>query len=110
MKARTLTPVFKAKRPHAGMLRREQRALLAVRDEKLRDLGGLLMELYRRGDFREDLLSEGCAQLVGIDGRLAEIDEILHADRHVPHCTCGAPLLHGAHFCPNCGTTVPART
>jgi len=91
------------RRPHAGLLRREQRALLQVREEKLRDLGGLLVELYRRGSFREDLLAEGCAELVGIDARLIEIDELLHANRHVPRCTCGAPVLRGSHFCANCG-------
>jgi hypothetical protein len=96
------------RRPHAGLLRREQRALLRVRDEKLRDLGGLLVELYRRGSFREDLLAEGCAELVGIDARLTEIDELLHANRRVPRCGCGAPLLRGSHFCPNCGRLLDA--
>lgn len=91
------------RRPHAGLLRREQRALLQVREQKLRDLGGLLVELYRRGSFREDLLSEGCAELVGIDARLAEIDELLHVQRQVRRCTCGAPVIRGSHFCPNCG-------
>ena len=85
------------------MLRREQRTLLQAREEKLRDLGGLLVELYRRGSFREDLLSEGCAELVGIDARLVEIDDLLHGDRRVPRCTCGAPVLRGSHFCANCG-------
>jgi hypothetical protein len=91
------------RRPHAGLLRREQRALLRVRDDKLRDLGGLLVELYRRGGFREDLLAEACAELVGIDARLTEIDELLHSERNVPRCSCGAPVLRGSRFCPNCG-------
>jgi hypothetical protein len=96
------------RRPHAGLLRREQRALVLVREEKLRDLGGLLVELYRRGSFREDLLAESCAELVGIDARLVEIDELLHAKRNVPHCTCGAPILRGSHFCANCGRLLDA--
>jgi hypothetical protein len=91
------------RRPQPGLLRRERRALLQVRDEKLRDLGGLLVELYRRGNFREDLLAEGCAELTGIDARLVEIDELLHTERHAPRCTCGAPIIRGSHFCPNCG-------
>ena len=98
------------RKPHAGLLRREQRALLQVREEKLRDLGGLLVELYRRGSFREDLLAEGCAEFVGIDARLVEIDELLHANRSVPHCTCGAPVLRGSHFCANCGRLLDAPT
>jgi hypothetical protein len=96
------------RRPNPGLLRREQRALLQVREEKLRDLGGLLIELYRRGSFREDLIAEGCAELVGIDARLVEIDELLHAKRNVPRCTCGAPVLRGSHFCANCGRLLDA--
>jgi len=92
-----------ARRPHAGLLRREQKALLRAREERLRDLGGLLVEMYRRGAFREDLLAEGCAEVVGIDARLGEIDDMLHLDRRAPRCECGAPILHGSHFCPNCG-------
>jgi hypothetical protein len=92
-----------ARRPHAGLLRREQKALLRAREDKLRDLGGLLVEMYRRGAFREDLLAEGCAEVVGIDARLGEIDDLLHLDRRAARCECGAPILLGSHFCPNCG-------
>ena len=94
------------RRPHAGLLRRERRALLKAREDALRDVGGLLVEMYRRGGFREDLLAERCAAVVGIDARLAEIEELLHARRNVPRCECGAPLLRGSHFCPNCGRPV----
>jgi hypothetical protein len=96
------------RRPHPGALRREQRALLDVREEKLRDLGGLLVEHYRRGRFREDLLAEACAELVGIDARLGEIDDLLHPHGQVPRCSCGAPVLRGSHFCPNCGRVLDA--
>lgn len=89
--------------PHAGLLRRERRALLKARDAALKDLGGLLVEMYRRGGFREDLLAERAAAVVGIDARLSEIDELLHGSRKVARCECGAPLLRGSHFCPNCG-------
>ena len=91
------------RRPHAGLLRRERRALLKAREEALGELGGLLLEMYRRGGFRDDLLSERAAAIVGIDGRLAEIEALLHTGRQVPHCECGAPMLRGSHFCPNCG-------
>src|ERR671933_1675135 len=96
------------RRPHAGVLRRERRALLRAREARLRDLGGLLVEMYRRGGFRNDLLAEGCADIVGIDARLAEIDDLLHARRHAPRCECGAPILRGSHFCPNCGRMLGA--
>jgi hypothetical protein len=94
------------RRPHAGVLRRERRALMKAREETLRDLGGLLVEMYRRGGFRDDLLQERAAVVVGIDGRLAEIDELLHARRHAPRCECGAPVIRGSRFCPGCGRPV----
>ena len=90
-------------RTHAGLLRRERRALLKAREDALSELGGLLVEMYRRGAFRDDLLSERAAAIVGIDARLAEIEALLHAGRHVPRCECGAPVLRGSRFCPNCG-------
>ena len=91
------------RRPHAGALRRERRGLLKSRDAALRDIGGLLVEMYRRGSFRDDLLSERAAVVVGIDARLAEIDDLLHVRRRVPRCECGAPVLRGSRFCPSCG-------
>jgi len=94
------------RRPNPGVLRRERRLLQKARAEALGELGGLLVEMYRRGGFREDLLAERCAGIVGIDARLAEIEDLLHTRRHMPRCECGAPLLRGSHFCPNCGRTV----
>jgi hypothetical protein len=97
------------RRPHAGLLRRERRALARARETALRDLGGLLVEMYRRGGFRDDLLAERASAIVGIDGRLAEIDELLHAQGAAPRCECGAPILRGSHFCPNCGRDLLAE-
>ena len=91
------------RRPQAGLLRRERRGLLKAREDALRDLGGLMVEMYRRGGFRDDLLAERAATVVGIDARLAEIDDLLHPRRHAPRCACGAPVLRHSHFCPNCG-------
>jgi hypothetical protein len=96
-----------ARRPHAGLLRRERRALVQAREAELRDLGGLLVEMYRRGNFRDDLLAERAATVVGIDVRLAEIDDLLTSRGHVQRCECGAPVLRGSHFCPNCGRSLP---
>jgi hypothetical protein len=96
------------RRPHAGLLRRERRALRKARHEALNELGGLLVEMYRRGSFRDDLLAERAAAIVGIDARLAEIEALLHTGRHVPRCECGAPVLRGSRFCPNCGRPLEA--
>jgi double zinc ribbon protein len=92
--------------PPPGVIRRERRALQRVREERLRDLGGLMLEMYRRDRFREDLLAERCNELLGLDARLHELDEMLAAARRrVPagRCECGAPLPWSSHFCPNCG-------
>ena len=94
------------RRPHAGLLRRERRALLKARATRVTDLGGLLLEMYRHGAFRDDLLAEHCADVVGIDARLAEIDALLNTRAAAPRCTCGAPILLGSHFCPNCGRSL----
>jgi RNA polymerase subunit RPABC4/transcription elongation factor Spt4 len=92
--------------PPPGVIRRERRSLQRVREQKLRDLGGLMLEMYRRDTFREDLLAVRCNELLGLDARLHELDEMLAvARRGAPagRCECGALLSWGSHFCPNCG-------
>ncbi len=92
--------------PPPGVIRRERRAVQRLREERLRDLGGLILEMYRRDRFREDLLAESCNELLGLDARLHELDDMLAAARRrIPagRCECGAPLPWGSHFCPNCG-------
>jgi hypothetical protein len=78
--------------------------LLEARKRAVAELGGLTVELYRRGGFRD----ERSSIVVGIDARLAEIDELLHVRREVPRCECGAPRLRGSKFCPNCGRSFDA--
>ena len=97
------------RRAHAGLLRRERRALLEAREELLRKLGGLMVEMYRRNEYRDDLLAEICADALGIDSRVAEIDDQLADRRQAPPlCACGAPILRGSHYCPNCGRDLTA--
>ena len=107
-------PAHPARRalPPPGVIRRERRLLARTREEKLRDLGGLMLEMYRRDRFREDLLAERCNELLGIDARLHELDEMLAAARRrlpAGRCECGAPLPWGSHFCPNCGRPAGAQ-
>src|SRR4051812_50009362 len=69
-----LPPTARAVRralPPAGQLRRERRALLQLREARLRDLGGLMLEMYRRDQFRQDLLVERCGELQQLEERLA---------------------------------------
>jgi hypothetical protein len=95
--------------PPAGVLRRERRALLRFREERLRDLGGLLLEMFRRDRFREDLVRERCEELLEIDDHLAGLDSLLGVSWALPEparCACGAPLAGEAKFCAACGRSV----
>jgi uncharacterized protein YjiS (DUF1127 family) len=98
--------------PPVGQLRRERRTLLQLREERLRDLGGLMLEMYRRDQFRQDLLVDRCTELHQIEERLAELDTLLAAavsrgkTRPAVHCECGATIFWGAKFCGQCGKPV----
>src|SRR5712691_4334950 len=98
--------------PPPGQLRRERRALLQLREGRLRDLGGLILEMYRRDQFRQDLLVDRCTELVTLEERLAELDALLAASvsrgrvRPAAHCACGAPVFWGSKFCAQCGRPV----
>jgi hypothetical protein len=78
-----------------------------VREERIRDLGGLALEMYRQDSFREHLLYEQCAEVAAIEERLTEVDLLLDARRPpAARCECGAPLFWGSRFCSNCGRPV----
>jgi len=99
------------RRPHAGLLRLERRDLRTSREQLLRRLGGLMVEMYRRDEFRGELLEEACDLVLAIDDRVAEIDAVLDARRRPRACACGTRLVAGASFCPSCGrdlTRAPA--
>ncbi len=92
--------------PHPGVLRRERRALARAREDRIRDLGGLMLEMHRRERLRVDLLEDQCVELLSIEARMQEIDGLLVTTRQevqAARCTCGAPVIWGSHFCPNCG-------
>jgi hypothetical protein len=101
--------------PPVGQLRRERRALLREREERVRDLGGVVLEMIRRDDFRQDLVYEQAAELMSLDDRVYELESLLSAAttvRRAPavRCECGAPVPYGSHFCGNCGRPVGQRT
>ena len=65
-----------------------------------------MLEMYRRDRLRPELLDDQCAEVVSLEARLQEIDSLLTATRQpvqATRCVCGAPLIWGSHFCPNCG-------
>jgi len=102
-------PVFR-RAPSPGALRRERRAIVKAREERIRHLGGLTLEMYRRSSFRDQLLIEQCREIVALEDRLRELDSMLDAvatARRAPTtCECGAPVPWGSHFCANCGRPV----
>ena len=98
--------------PPPGHLRRERRNLLRLRESRIRDIGGLVLEMYRQDRFRQDLIYEQTAEIVVLEERLREVDELLFAvsNRRAaagPRCEqCSTPLYPGARFCPSCGRSV----
>ena len=70
-----------------------------------------MFEMYKRDRLRPELLSEQCAEIIGLEERIAELDGALAAFARrtitdANRCSCGAPLVQGAHFCANCGRSV----
>jgi Double zinc ribbon len=96
--------------PSPGALRRERRAIVKAREERIRHLGGLTLEMYRRSNFRDELLVEQCREVIALEQRLLELDSMLdavaNARRAPTTCDCGAPVPWGSHFCANCGRPV----
>jgi hypothetical protein len=96
-------------KPPPRELKRERKALLEMREERLRDLGGLALEMYKRDRFNAGLVVERCAELLAIEARVQEIDALLDGSALVRRggggavCICGAPILLGAKFCASCG-------
>src|SRR3954454_17473064 len=103
--------------PPPSRLRRERRALLRYREERIRELGGLMLEMYRQDDVRQGVLHEQAAAIVALEDRVREVDRLLaartsRARARVRRSRCGTPLHAGARFCPSCGQAlqVPAQT
>ena len=93
-----------------GALKRERRALNRERDELVRDLGGIVYQMFRLDRFRVELVTDRCRTLMALDERIDEIDELLTAaTRRGPRCECGAPIPWDAHFCANCGRPAGPR-
>jgi hypothetical protein len=99
--------------PPPGRLRRERRALLRYREQRIHHLGGLVLEMVREDAFRQDIVLEHAVQLIGLEERLRELDGLLavavsRRQRTLACANCGTPLYPGARFCPSCGRPVAA--
>ena len=100
----------RASLPQPGAIRRERRALLDVREQAIRDLGGLIFEMFKHDRFNEELVRERCLELLEVDRRLDELDELYRAataQAPLSRCACGAELPPLSRFCPNCGNPAP---
>ena len=102
-----------------GRLRRDRRRLLRAREVSVRDLGGLVLEMFRRDRFGPDLLERKAGDILGMEGTIREVDEALtSALAAVPApvigsyrtCGCGTEIPPGAKFCPGCGRSLPNKT
>jgi hypothetical protein len=73
-----------------------------------------MLEMYRRDQFRQDLLVDRCTELASLEERLTELHTLLAAavsrgkTHPAVHCACGAPVFWGSNFCPQCGRPVGA--
>jgi hypothetical protein len=77
-----------------------------MRDEQLRDLGGLILEMFRRNRFNDELVRERCNELVELDRRRLELEDVLRAATHhapLRRCECGTEIPPFSRFCPGCG-------
>src|SRR5215204_1862675 len=77
-----------------GALKRERRALAREREQLVRDLGGIVYEMFRLDRFRVELVTDALLSAATARG---------------PRCECGAPIPWGAHFCQNCGRPAGPR-
>lgn len=84
--------------------------MVRQREQLVRDLGGIVYEMFRLDRFRAELVTDRCRTLTSLDDRIGEIDALLSAaTRRGPRCECGAPIPWGAHFCQNCGRPAGPR-
>ena len=107
-------------------LRRERQALMAEYERQITDLGGLVVEMARRGVHNHALVDRRAADVVELERRIAELDGRMLAEADVrrghvavptlmtqldapampaatPCATCHALLANDANFCAYCG-------
>lgn len=102
----------------AAPLHERRRRLVAARESTLRDLGGLMLEMYKRNRFREELLLDKCEEVLAIEVEVAHVDQRLFqlappnaaGMRPIGRCECGAPIHPGQNFCGVCGRSFTTLT
>lgn len=104
----------KAIRP--GVLRRRRRELMGAYEQGIFDLGGLAMELHRRGMLAEHVMRRKAAELSDLRGQIDDVGQRLEAMRAerqerrqagrgstVACAQCGFRSRSTANFCASCG-------
>lgn len=112
---RETTPARPTRRER-GLSRRRLRYVRKLRELELRDLGGLVFDLYRFGVARDELVRTKLESLMSTDTELHELEERLDDRQPVRELReagvggacwrCGT--LHGSdsRFCSSCGAGV----
>jgi hypothetical protein len=101
-----------------GRMRRRLRFLRKARELAYRDLGGLVFEMQRLGERRDELVAAKLATLAAIDTELRALEDALGDRRPLtilresgiaacPRCAA----IHGSEdrFCPSCGLAMESR-
>lgn len=110
-------------RVRPGVLRRRRRQLMTAYEQGIFDLGGLAMELHRRGLLAEDVMRRRAAEVNDlrqqIDDMATRLDAI-RAERQerrqggrgaaVTCPACGARSRSTANFCAACGAALSPAT
>jgi hypothetical protein len=99
-------------------MRRRLRFLRKARELAYRDLGGLVFEMQRLGERRDELVAAKLATLAAIDTELRALEDALGDRRPLtilresgiaacPRCAA----IHGSEdrFCPSCGLAMGSR-
>ena len=95
-------PTISPRRPHPGLLRRERRALCVSATSGSATSAASRSRCTAAAPGADDLLQERCAEVIGIDARLAEIDELLHGSEGTAAAAPAAPRC--------CAARTSART
>ncbi len=101
-----------------GRMRRRLRFLRKARELGYRDVGGLVFEMQRLGERRDELVAAKLATLAAIDTELRTLEDALAERRSLtilresgiaacPRCAA----IHGSEdrFCPSCGLAMESR-
>jgi hypothetical protein len=83
-----------------GQIRRRLRFLRQLRELQLRDIGGFLLESYRLGRPRADLVDAKVQDALQTDRELRTLERVMHEDRPIDEVR--QPGIGGS--CPDCGT------